>query len=404
MSNADTHAVRWADASLWNEPHQTLSLGCGVCPDLQLCGGLRRAAHQIDCTDHCCGDPQSCGRVCSKNLDAFVDFKRLVNGFELDDVPHAPSLDFPGLPYVVPLIYGAAGRQQALETDEVAIPLFKLVNSKDGKVRFESKEHLCAHFKVSPDAVVIASGVASDASLTGWWLLPERERSIQQLKAIGVAAVTSPNFTLANDVPRWDNLYAMKQIALAWSEFQRNGISAALHVNATSVRDYERWTEFIGSRPEVGAIAVEFATGAGRQGRIETHVSWLCDLANAVDRPLAVVVRGGFRIGGELLRQLVKHYARVLFLDSEPYHRTQKRKRAEVASSGSIRWRSTPTLPGISLEELLVHNIKTRDQVLRRDLGSGTARRARQGRKARYGNEKTLEMSALRETKLPKGW
>lgn len=406
MSNAirQIPVVRWEESSLWNRVQQPLSMGCTTCEDLPLCGGLRLEAPVYDCKSYCCMSPKTCRAVCPKSVARFVDYRLVVDGYELDNVPRAPRIEHPALPTVVPLIGNGTSRDQPLRVPVVALPLFRIVQARSGKVRFQSKEELCRHFKVPSSAFVIASGVAVDSPLEWWWHLGDRGLAIQRLKAAGVDLVTTPNYSLFNAIPRWDNFYGMKRIALAWSEFQRGGVAAALHINASSQRDYDRWTQFISERVEVATIAFEFGTGAGFPGRIEQHVQWLCEVAKNVERPLTLIIRGG----QDFLGQFARSFAQVVFLDSASFIKAQKRRRAEIRKDGRLVWRSSPTLPGISLDALLADNVRTREIAIRRGLGSprgfvpmaGTAAR----RKAGHGDEKSRQVGALREIELPDGW
>jgi hypothetical protein len=52
---------------------------------------------------------------------------------------------------------------------------------------------------------------------------------------------TTPNYSLFVDRPRWDDLHAMKRIAIVHGEFLEAGMPGALHVNGRTDRDFERW-------------------------------------------------------------------------------------------------------------------------------------------------------------------
>jgi hypothetical protein len=93
--------------------------------------------------------------------------------------------------------------------------------------------------------------------------LAQRRDAIRALRSLGVTLVTTPNFSLFIDQPRWDDLHSQKRIMIVHEEFLSEGLPAALHVNARTERDWERWTEYIAARPELTHIAFEFATGAG---------------------------------------------------------------------------------------------------------------------------------------------
>src|SRR3546814_16302451 len=87
---------------------------------------------------------------------------------------------------------------------------------------------------------------------------------LQQLAALDIALITPPNYSVLTDVPRTDNLHAMKRILMATVEMMQAGLPTALPANARTERDFERWGELIAERPEIPYLAFEFAPGAGR--------------------------------------------------------------------------------------------------------------------------------------------
>src|SRR3546814_15481347 len=96
---------------------------------------------------------------------------------------------------------------------------------------------------------------------------------LQQLAALDIALITPPNYSVLTDVPRTDNLHAMKRILMATVEMMQAGLPTALHANARTERDFERWGELIAERPGIQYLAFEFATGAGRGERLDWHVA-----------------------------------------------------------------------------------------------------------------------------------
>jgi hypothetical protein len=144
----------------------------------------------------------------------------------------------------------------------------------------------------------------------------------------------------------------MKRIALVHQEFLNEGMPAALHVNARTERDWERWCEFIVGRPEITDLAFEFATGGGWAGRLDWHAEQLSHLAAAVSRPLHLVVRGGITI----LPRLIAAFYKVTCLETSTFVKTMRRKAATVRADGAIRWKHAPTEPNEQLDALLLDN------------------------------------------------
>src|SRR3546814_9232947 len=130
-----------------------------------------------------------------------------------------------------------------------------------------------------------------------WFLFfffSSRRRHTRCALVTGVQTCALP--ILLTDVPRTDNLHAMKRILMATVEMMQAGLPTALHANARTERDFERWGELIAERPEIQYLAFEFATGAGRGERLDWHVAQLTALAARVPPRLGLVVRGGMRV------------------------------------------------------------------------------------------------------------
>jgi len=71
---------------------------------------------------------------------------------------------------------------------------------------------------------VILTGTALDPPLERWWSLGrERLDAIRVLRDLGITLVTTPNFSLFTNHPRWDDLHSMKRIAIVHEGFLRLG-------------------------------------------------------------------------------------------------------------------------------------------------------------------------------------
>ena len=202
------------------------------------------------CLDYCCGKPKSCDIVC-RNNPKFVDYIREIGGFDLNSVhrPSRPPKLF--IPSVVPLLFHGNSRIRALQTPAVALPFARMFNRRTGELRFGSRAELCSTFMIDPAATILLSGTNSDPPIENWWGLGREKRAnvIRGLKSLGVAETTSPNYSLFIDQPRWDDLHAMKRIAIVHSEMLSEGLPAALHVNGRTDTDFQRWISYIRSRP-----------------------------------------------------------------------------------------------------------------------------------------------------------
>lgn len=233
------------------------------------------------------------------------------------------------------------------------LSLYKVI-SGNGLSRYKDAFDLAARFGIAPATGVVLTGTAIDPPLEKWWSLgaARRQDAIRALRDLNILLVTTPNYSLFTDQPRWDDLHSMKRIALVHEEFLQAGVPAALHVNARTERDWERWRDYIAARPEVTHIAFEFGTGAGWAGRIDWHLAQLTGLARDIDRPLHLVVRGG----GRRLPTLSVAFPQMTCLETSTFLKTMRRQRAVPTPSGRLRWHRFPTDAAEPVDALLAAN------------------------------------------------
>ena len=198
-------AAPWKARALHHDAERFLRApGCQGCIDRDLCGGLNtadpppglhgallRQARQL----HLGVPPQPA----VQEPDA-GDRRPLAGQYP----PHRPRPPVAPLPPVVPLIYHGYRRATPLDIPAAAIKLAQLFDRRTGAPRFTSREELCRRFALSPSAALLVSGVDEDPVIERWWGIgqPQRLAVIEAMKAIGVALVTSPNFSLCVDWPR----------------------------------------------------------------------------------------------------------------------------------------------------------------------------------------------------------
>ena len=345
---------------LWHESrHNTMTLGCHICPDKELCGGLQVRAALMDCTRFCCDNPTECDQVCRKNPVGFVERVREIGGFDLNTVPHGKALDPPFLPASLPVVFHGKRRSIPIATEAVALPLYAMFNRRTGEPRFWSGSALRAAFLIAPETTILLTGTDQDPPLERWWSLGEsgRRRIIRALIGAVVVLATVPNYSLILNRPRWDDLYAIKRIGLVHYEFLDEGLPGALHINGRTDTDFRRWTDYLIKRPEITHIAYEFRTMSGRQ---ETHVEWLVGVARAVGRRLHLIVRGGT----QYFLPLSTAFTNITFLDTTVFMKTVNRQRAYRTRDGGVHWKRHRTKEGAPLDKLLSENADTRAQWL----------------------------------------
>lgn len=358
MNNANNHSltrlVRNAQ-SLWDDAAtMPCSLGCVTCVDRTICGGVHNAASFFDCGDYCrCKDKATCDLVCRGKPKQFVARLREVSGLEFANAPRAPRVPVEALPPMVPLIEHATARVDTLNSPIVALPLYALLDIDAGTLRYPDRAALSQKFGIDPNARLVISGVARDRKIERYWTAKNRAAMLEQLAALDIALITPPNFSVLTDVPRTDNLHAMKRILMTTVEMMQAGLPTALHPNARTERDYERWAELIAERPEIQYLAFEFATGAGRGERLEWHVTQLNALAARVPQALGLVVRGGMRA----LEPLRGAFSSVTMIDTDAFTKTRCRQEALFRPDGTLVWRKHPTPRGAPIDALLQQNV-----------------------------------------------
>ena len=335
------------------EHRHTPSMGCAACPDFEVCGGLQVGDALFDCLGFCCHNSADCDAVCRNKPEEFARRVREVGGFAFDNVPRASLLTVTPLPALVPLLYHRSGRAAPFRPRAVCLPLYSVIRRQNGEARYTSAVELANGFGIAPDVSVILTGTAKDRPLERWWSLGEqRIEVIRALRSLNIALVTTPNFSLFIDQPRWDDLHSQKRILIVHEEFLSEGLPAALHLNARTERDWERWRDYIGARPEVTHIAFEFATGAGWASRTAWHSDHLVRLAASVGRPLHLIVRGG----GKFLPTLAAAFVDITLLETSVFMKTNARQRAVLSGPGKVNWRSSPTKKTEPVDKLLMEN------------------------------------------------
>lgn len=346
------------EKALWHDGSRSaLSLGCTACFARAICGGLQVSRPVFDCGAFCCNKPDQCDSVCTNKPLEFAERVREVGGFDLSNVPRTAVLPTPPLPRLLPILYHKTKRTAPFAgSDAVCFPLYSVIRRHNGEARYLTREELSAGFAVAPSVPVILTGTAHDAALERWWSLgPERREAIRALRSLGVSLVTTPNFSLFVDQPRFDDMHSMKRIAIVHEEFLSEGLPAALHLNARTDTDWSRWRDYVAAREEITHVAFEFATGAGWKDRIEWQTNQLTSLARSIERPLHLIVRGGHT----MLSQMEVAFAKITLLDTTVFMKTSYRQKASLSNSGSVTWAKSPTHAQESLDGLLANNWST---------------------------------------------
>ena len=353
---------------LWHEPDRVPeALGCSHCVLHQTCGGLNVQAGLFDCEIFCqCKNPDTCDRVCPRHPERFARALKEVRGLEFDNIPVSPQLATIDLPSYIPLLdHAHTPLESSLDLPWVALPLSALVRGRDGRIAFDTPEAIRTKYKLSARTNIVLSGVDRDPALERWWGALDRRESIRALVKIGISLVSTPNYSVFSDEPRPDNLFNQKRIVIACEEFISEGLPCALHLNARTQRDYERFAAHLAIHNEIEYVAFEFSTGAGYGRRVDFHLVELQRLTERTGRPLRLLLRGAVN---ELAR-LVSHFQSVHFIDTDAFVKTQYRQRWVFdANTGAMKTEKQPTARGAPLDDLLQSNIHVRSKFIHRRL------------------------------------
>ena len=334
-------------------------LGCAACADRRICGELHlqdTGSLLLSCMDHCtCPDPAECQMVCPRNAATFANRFHEVDGWDLNNIPTAQMLAMPHLPNWIPLFQGdLTGKRPAGGEPFVALPLTLALAGAGLAVRGRTTDELVRSYGAKPFHGWVLSGTEGDPAVERVWKLPDLSRVARQLRQAGVVFATTPNFSLVLDSPRYDNLHAMKRIAWAWYRMTQGGLCTALHLNGRTDHDFVRWAEFVRARPEVKAVAFEFLTGSATRSSADLYVRRLKQFSYDCGRKMPLVIRGH----AHLAHELSDAYSQVILLDSAPYMRATKRRKAFLKGNGALGHSFVPTATPRETRALLLHNLK----------------------------------------------
>lgn len=326
-----------------------------------MCGGLQVNAAVFDCKSFCrCDDITKCDRVCKENVAQYVARMREVRGPTFDNIPHTLPVAMPVPPsYIAVVRTGNSRFERRIAEPWIALRLFDFVDRRTRVLTNITHESIIDRYRLNSEVSLVLTGTHFDHYIESWWGLEDRRGAGRKLRDAGIRLVTTPNFSVFSDVPRHDNFFNQKRILIVAEELLSAGVQCAIHLNARTERDYERFAHFLRTHPEYEYVAFEFGTGAGHRNRIDFHVTQLCQLARSVSHPLRLVARGGLLF----LSRLDEAFASVHFLDSDPFVKTQKRHLGVVSQDGlKVKWDKYPTMSDEPLDQLFERNVAARTQ------------------------------------------
>lgn len=260
------------------------------------------------------------------------------------------------LPLYIPQINHGGRRDKDLDEPWVTVPLYVLARRDRRQrylVRFQSGEELRRALRVPAHTKIIVTSAVPDNYIEDFWAEHRVRQVPERLAALGLSAMTVPNYSFMLDVPRTNSLYNLSRIFRAAEAISAAGIPTLPHLNASTKKDWERWLEVLRDQPHISGVSLEFQTGTSHQEIGDKYFAGLIDLQQLLGRPLhPFVLAGGGRLGA-----LQKHFQSFTVIDSTPFFKTMKRQ-ILVPFQGGAKWRRRRTAPGASLSSRLATNIE----------------------------------------------
>lgn len=340
-------------------------MGCRDCAFLRMCGGLEGQQTMFGCFTSCgsCGvDEGKCDYTCPRKANFWRDWVE-VGGLEPKQRRTLPSLDL-ALPLYVPMIRHGSSRGEPLPIDVVALNTFEVVDFTR-RVRDDSPATLRERFQVAPNARVVVVSVKQDRYIESFWANRDKDR-LAALARLGVAAISTPNFSFFDDAPRLHSVRNFWRILRTAEDLADAGIVPIPHVNALCREDWKLWARMLRENPAVRHVCKEFQTGFSDPERATDAVEGLRWLQDAAGRALHPIIVGGRRVA----HQVARHFSSFTIIDSAVFFATIKRKRIVVHGTSAAQV-DNPTSPGESLDGLLQDNFREYRKLVAMCAGSG---------------------------------
>lgn len=260
-------------------------------------------------------------------------------------------------PEYLPLVQGGVCFNRRLNLDFAALNLIEIFHGDKAQglsfgERELTAESLRAEWGLRPDAKLLLSGVANDPELerlAGNY----RARDIaRKVAALGVTAVTAPNFTFWKNAPRLENLVNRMRMFRVAEELSAHGVAVIPHLNSTNPRDWTWMLEFYREHPELASVCMEFRTGNRIKEVRRRKIGALTRLRDLLGRELHPVVIGNI----EAAREMRPHFPQVTAIDSVAALKTIRRQEAIHRVGIGLAWRKQPIATGACMADLYEWN------------------------------------------------
>ena len=155
-------------------------------------------------------------------------------------------MDLTNLPAYIPIIRPGAPRSTVLNTDIVALSLYEVLRvfrTNESYAPLDAKEfrrrlHLREHSKI------ILVGVAEDRLIESFYEKFLVRNFPRLLAGVEISAITTPNFSFFEDVPRVHIVYNRLRGLQVAKQFLAANIPAIPHLNFLTEGDLRAWKLF----------------------------------------------------------------------------------------------------------------------------------------------------------------
>ena len=239
-------------------------IGCPGCGLYQECGGLDGDGELWGCFLECDScDKETCQWTCPKKPIEFWNRIREVGGLPLRGLKVITNPHFIRLPTYIPQIHHGHRRSLPLPEPVVAIPIFNVLKQRNGIYGpgTDDPESFRSRFRLQKNSSVILTSVGKDKHLERLWEFAEDAGAGPALRALGISAITAPNFTFFEDVPRSHTLWNLQRICHMTEYFSNSGIGVVLHLHALTRKDWQFWKSILAENVSIRVVAHEFQTG-----------------------------------------------------------------------------------------------------------------------------------------------
>jgi hypothetical protein len=190
---------------------------------------------------------------------------------------------------------------------------------------------------VSQSTELLALLNGRDGLLEGFWMMP-LDPFFERLRAAGVRAVTGPTFSITSEqrTPASHNVLMLLRHHYIIEAIHQAGFIAIPNLYWRTVRDRDRWIEWLQQNTGVSVISRDFTRTKGRRP-FQPEFAGLLEIVRGAGRPLHVVALGvGIQKADSGIRQLAEVGSTVTLVSAEPVMQAIKHGRAFRRHNGSV--------------------------------------------------------------------